>query len=271
MATVDISRRAFIERSAAAGVVMLFGIRRGHVERDVATGSAATVLAPNQWIAIDETGTVALWAHKSEMGQGVRTALPAILAAELGADWAKVVVRHAEPGPSFPEMGTSGSGSVEDSWGMLRRAAATARTLLIRVASSTWNVAESECTTRNGFVRHVASGRALPFADLVRDAAKLPVPSEVALRPDGELSLLGSRLPRVDTPAIVAGRAVYGIDVRVPGMQYAVLARPPVPGATVQSLDENAARAIPGVSNVIRTPSGVAVLASNSWAAIRGR
>ena len=271
MTPTDISRRAFVERSAAAGVVVLFGIRRGQVERSVASGSAATVFAPNQWIAIDDAGTVALWAHKSEMGQGVRTALPAILAAELGADWKSVVVRHAEPGAAFPEMGTSGSGSVEDSWRMLRRAAATARTQLIRVACGRWSVPESECSASDGFVRHVPSGRALPFGELVRDAAQQPVPSNAALRPDNELSLVGGRLHRVDTPAIVVGRAVYGIDVRIPGMKYAVLARPPVPGATVASLDENAARAVPGVSKVVRTPSGVAIIASSSWAAMRGR
>jgi len=267
----DISRRSFIEQSAAAGVVMLFGIRNGRIEARTANGRATTVFAPNQWIAIDESGTVALWAHKSEMGQGVRTALPAILAAELGADWRKVVVRHAEPGASFPDMGTSGSGSVEDSWRMLRRAAATARVQLIWAASRRWNVPETECITSDGFVRHLPSARALPFGNLVRDAASRPAANAVTLRPDAELSLLGTRFRRVDTPNIVAGRAVYGIDVRVPGMRYAVLARPPVPGATVQSLDENAARAVPGVSDVIRTPSGVAIIASNSWAAIRGR
>jgi isoquinoline 1-oxidoreductase beta subunit len=271
MTRTDISRRDFIGSVSSAPIVLLIGGRLGAIESLVRAGTAATVLAPNQWIAIDQSGTIALWAHKSEMGQGVRTSLPAILAAELGADWKHVMVRHAGPGLQFPDMGTSGSGSVEDSWLMLRRAAATARTMLIRAAAQQWSVPEAECSAAQSIVSHRSSGRSARFGDLVAAAASQPVPASAPLRPDGDLAMLGQRLRRVDTPAIVEGRATYGIDVRIPGMRFAVLARPPIPGAAVASVKEAQARAIPGVVDVVRTPSGVAIVASNSWAAMRGR
>jgi len=270
------SRREFVERSASGGLLLCFGLRAGAAEvwtTTSTTPAAAPPFAPNQWLSIDEEGLVTVRAHKSEMGQGVRTSIPAILAAELGADWSKVRVVHAEPGPDFPDMGTSGSGSVEDSWIALRRAAATARLLLSQAAANRWGVAISECRAADGKVTHTPSGRAAAFGSVVADAARLPppTPTAVELRPDRELALLGDRLRRVDAHDIVRGSAIYGLDVRVAGMRFAVLARPPVPGATPAGFDESAARAVPGVERVIRTASGIAVVASNSWSAIRGR
>jgi isoquinoline 1-oxidoreductase beta subunit len=228
-------------------------------------------LAPNPWVSIDDTGRVTIRAHKSEMGQGVRTALPAIVAAELGADWSRVTVLHAEPGPSFADMGTSGSGSVSGSWQQLRRAAATARHLLIAAAAKQWNAGADECEATNGVVRHRATNRQLPFGSLIADAATVPVPTDAALRPDAELSLLRERLKRVDAPAIVRGQATYGIDVRVPNMRVAVIARPPFKSASPRTWNEAAARRIAGVESIVQTPRGIAVVASNTWAAIQGR
>ena len=265
------SRREFVEQSARGGVLLCFGLRAGVPEVWTTTPAAVPPFAPNQWLSIDEQGLVTLRAHKSEMGQGVRTSIPAILAAELGADWSKVRVVHAEPSPDFPDMGTSGSGSVEDSWIPLRRAAAAARVLLSQAAAKRWGVALSECRAANGKVIHPPTGRAAAFGSLVADAARLPAPASVELQPDRALTLLGERLRRTDAHDIVRGSAIYGLDARVPGMRFAVLARPPVSGATLAGYDEAAARAVPGVERVVRTPSGVAVVASNSWAAIRGR
>ena len=230
----------------------------------------APPFAPNQWIRIDQTGRVTVRAHKSEMGQGVRTSLPAIVAAELGAEWATLHIEHAEPGPDFGDMGTSGSGSVSDSYRMLRQAAAAARAVLIRAAATRWRTTPDDCDTDNGFVVHRSTKRKLSFGSLVADAARVPVPSDAPLRPNNALPL-GGRLKRVDAPAIVRGRATYGIDVRLPNMRIAMIARPPVRGATPVRWNSAEAMRVSGVDTVVRVPSGIAVVARNTWAAMRGR
>ena len=265
------SRRDFIKVAAGSASLLIGVDRSGRILSLLQRVERAGTFVPNQWIAIDTSGIVTVRCQKSEMGQGVRTSIPAIAAAELGADWSKVHVLHAEPGPSFTSMGTSGSGSIEDSWGPLRQAAAAARAMLVSAASNRWSVAPTECDTENGFVIHRASDRRLAFGDLVAGAAQLDVPKSPALRPDAELHLLGTALKRVDAPAIVRGIATYGIDVRVPNMRFAVIARPPVAGAQVARMNETAAHRVAGVQSVVRTPSGVAVVASTTWGAIRGR
>jgi isoquinoline 1-oxidoreductase beta subunit len=226
---------------------------------------------PNQWITIDQNDVVTIRVGKTEMGQGVRTSLPAIVAAELGADWARVRVEQAEPGPAFSDMGTSGSGSVIDSWTPLREAAAAARTVLVAAAATQFGVPAGECVAEGGAVVHGASGKRATFGSLVTAAAELPVPAKPQLRLERELTLLGGRLKRTDTPAIVRGQAVYGLDVRVPNMKFAVIARPPTVGATALRWNESAARAVAGVSTVARVPSGFAIVATNTWAAMEGR
>ncbi len=267
-----LSRRAFVKLAAAGGVVVMFGFdRRGQVIGAIATQTLAPGFAPNQWIRIDQTGSVIIRAHKSEMGQGVRTALPAIIAAELGANWSKVTIEHAEPGPDFDDMGTSGSGSVSDSWTLLRQAAAVARLVLVRAAATRWRVAADDCDTDNGVVIHRPTRRTLSFASLAADAARVPIPANAPLRPDADLPLLAARLKRVDAHAIVRGRATYGIDIRLPDMRVAVIARPPVRGATPIRWNETEARRIDGVESVVNVPSGIAVVARHTWAAMRGR
>jgi len=267
-----LSRRAFVKLAAAGGVAVMFGFdRSGQVIGAIATATRAPGFAPNQWIRIDQTGGVTIRAHKSEMGQGVRTALPAIVAAELGADWSKVQIEHAEPGPDFDDMGTSGSGSVSDSWTPLRQAAAVARLVLVRAAATRWRVAADDCDTENSVVIHRPTRRTLSFASLVADAARVPIPTNAPLRADTDLPLLATRLKRVDAHAIVRGRAMYGIDVRLPNMRVAVIARPPVRGVTAVRWNEAEARRIDGVESVVNVPSGIAVVARNTWAAMRGR
>jgi isoquinoline 1-oxidoreductase subunit beta len=268
-----LSRREFIEFASAGTLSLYVGItRRGGIATVLGSAHAEPQgFAPNQWIRIDQDSRTRIRAHKSEMGQGVRTALPAIVAAELGADWSKVDVTQAEPGPEFPDMGTSGSGSVSGSWRSLRSAAAAAREVLILAAANHWHVSPDDCDARDSVVIHRDSGKHLTFGALVEEAAGLPVPGDPRLRPDAELSFPTTRLRRVDAPAIVRGRATYGIDVRVPGMKFAVIARPPTAGATPRSWNEAAARHVSGVDNIVRTPSGLAVVARNTWAAIQGR
>ena len=249
----------------------MFGFdRNGRVVGSLDSPSLAPGFAPNQWIRIDQTSRVTLRAHKSEMGQGVRTALPAIIAAELGLDLSKVQIEHAEPGPDFADMGTSGSSSMSDSWMMLRQAAAAARAVLIRAAAARWRVTPDDCDTANGAVLHRPTQRTLSFASLVADAARIPIPVDPPLRPDTSLQL-GARLKRVDAHAIVRGRAMYGIDARLPNMRVAVIARPPVRGATPLRWNAAIARHIDGVESVVQVPSGIAVVARNTWAAMRGR
>ncbi|MEO8431947.1 MAG: xanthine dehydrogenase family protein molybdopterin-binding subunit [Acidobacteriota bacterium] len=224
-----------------------------------------------QWISIDASGQVTLVVHKSEMGQGVRTSLPMILAEELEADWRSVVVVQAEPGPDFPDMGTSGSDAVESSWLPLRQAGASARALLIEAAARTWKVPAFDCRAEAGTVRHDASGRVAPYGDLVGAAARLPIPTDAPLKSAAEFRLIGSRVRRLDGPAIVSGAAVYGLDVRVPGMLRAAIARCPVPGGHALSFDASAAKRISGVREVASVPSGVAVVADDTWSAFAGR
>lgn len=266
-----VSRRAFLG-STLSYLALAVGVTdEGDLVARLIADEAPPEFSPNPWIRIDRHGAVTLRAHKSEMGQGVRTALPAIVAAELGADWARVTVRHAEPGPEFREMGTSGSGSVSGSWLPLRRAAAAARSMLIQAAALKWRVDAGGCGTERGYVVHRGSGRRASFAALLRAAAQLPVPQNPTLRSPTALALLGTRLRRVDGPGIVRGSAVYGIDVRVPQMHFAVIARPPVPGATPQRWNEAAALQVPRVEQVVSIPSGFAVVARDTWSAIRGR
>jgi len=264
-------RRDFLKLAGAGGLALCFGIdARGAVRVQVARQSSGE-LAPNQWLSIDQAGVITIRAAKSEMGQGVRTALPAIVAAELGADWSHVRVVHAKPGPDFTDMGTSGSSSVPDSWMDLRKAGAVARAMLIAAAARRLSAAEAECAARDSFVVHTASNRRIAFRDLVGDAAALPAPKEAPLRPDAELTLLRGRIKREHGADVTRGRATYGIDVRVPNMRYAVLARPPVATATPVRWDEAAALRVAGVERVVRISRGLAVVAANSWAAARGR
>jgi isoquinoline 1-oxidoreductase beta subunit len=267
-----LSRRAFVKLAAGSGVALVFGRdSSGSIIASIRSSRAAPDFRPNQWIAIGQDDVVTIRVGKTEMGQGVRTSLPAIAAAELGADWPRVRVEQAEPGPDFSDMGTSGSGSVIDSWMPLREAAAAARAVLTRAAAAQFGVGAEECVAENGVVVHAASSRRATFGSLVAAAAELPVPAKPVLRPASDLHLLGTRLKRTDTPAIVRGAAVYGIDVRVPNMKFAVIARPPAVGATARRWNEAAARAVPGVTGVSRVPSGFAVIASNTWAAMEGR
>src|SRR4051812_42004652 len=269
-----VTRRGFLQWGSLTGAALMLGISRDHrvfaLSSD-ATGPTAEPFEPNNWLRIDAAGLVTIVAAKSEMGQGVRTALPMIVAEELGADWSRVTVRHAEPGASFPDMRTSGSGSVSDSWRPLRTAAAAAREMLIGAAAARWSVESSSCSAENGAVVHGSSGRRLGFGALVDAASRLPVPAEPRFKDSTQYRVLGTRVPRVDNHAIVAGTATYGLDVHVPGMRYAAIARPPAHGGRIARWTGDRARALSGVVDVVEIPAGVAVVATNTWSAMQGR
>jgi isoquinoline 1-oxidoreductase beta subunit len=238
---------------------------------------AGREFAPNAYIRVGSDNIVRLWATRSEMGQGVRTLLPMVLADELGADWEKIVIEQASQEPRFKgiRLRTSGSGSAAGTWKPLRTAAATAREMLISAAAQQWKVDPQSCRAEHGQVIHVSSGRKRSFGELAAVAARLPAPAKPKLKDVKELRLIGKRVKRADGKAIVSGSAAYGLDVRRPGMLYAVIARCPYLGGKLESFDSAPALKVAGVKQVVPVRSGfaggVAVVATNTWAAIRGR
>jgi CO/xanthine dehydrogenase Mo-binding subunit len=259
------TRRDFIKLVAVGGGGLVLGVGR------VGAAAEGSPFRPNAWLRIEADGSVAIKVGKSEMGQGVRTALPMIVAEELDVGLSSVRVEQAQPGPDFQELGTGGSRSVMTSFAPLRRAGAAARTMLVGAAAARWGVPEGDCRTESGAVLHPPSGRRLAYRDLLADAARQPVPESPRLKQPSEFRLIGRSQPRVDGPEIVAGRARYGMDVRLPGLRYAVVARPPVLGAKVASFEAAAAKRVSGVREVVEISSGVAVVADSTWSALRGR
>lgn len=242
-------------------------------------------LTPNVFIHIAPvTGIVSMVCHRSEMGQGVRSSLPVLLADELGANMSQVKIIQGEGNTAYGDQNTDGSSSVRGVYTKLRSVAATARMMLITAAAKKLNVKEEELVAEDHFVVHTSSGQKISFADLAIAAGELPIPTaeQVKLRPDGELKRIGTNLPLLDGPDYVAGRATFGADVILPDMLIAVIARPPVLGGKVKGYDKEAALKVPGVKHVVELPypqppygfqpfGGVAVVAENTWAAIKGR
>ena len=253
------SRRDFLKLSLLSGCALTVGFR---LEAD-----DAAPFVPNAWIRIDPDGTVTLTAGKAEMGQGVRTSLAMILAEELDADWEKVKVVTGMPGHGVGSIGTGGSYSVRALWAPLRKAGATAREMLVAAAAAKLGVDAGSLRTEKGYV--IAGDRRLSYGELTADAAKQPVPTSPTLKT--EFTLLGKRTLRVDGDDIVSGRATYGLDVRLPGMLYASIERPPVIGGSVKSFDATRAKKIAGVIDVVQVSRGVAVIARDSWSALKGR
>jgi isoquinoline 1-oxidoreductase beta subunit len=277
MSSVRIVRRSFL-----AG----FGIAIG----GLALGSFAeaqepsTGLRPNVFVHVAASGIVTIACARSEMGQGVRSTLPALIADELGADMARVTVVQADGDKAYGDQNTDGSTSVRMAFTRLRQAGAAARMMLASAAAARWKVPLASVTVHDHAVFHDASKRKLGFGELADDAAKLPVPKkeDITLRPIADLKKVGKDMPFIDAPELVTGRAIFGADVRRPGMLTAVVARPPVVGGRPTKHDASKALAIPGVKKVVPLPSpkppygfqplgGVAVIADNTWAAMRAR
>ena len=280
----SVSRRSFLVTTTVAGTGFLLGVRiperRRQGGEDGATVSlGAEPFAPNAWVRLDETGDVTILVHKSEMGQGVWTALPMIVAEEMDADWRRVRAARAPTRPEY-DTATGGSSSVRESWDALRRAGAATRAMLITAAAKRWNVPESECSTTAGEVVHGRSGRRVAYGALARDAASLTPPDakSVVLKDPRAFRILGKDTRRLDTPEKVTGKAAFGIDVKQPGMLVAVVARCPTFAGKVARVDDRKALAVAGVRHVITLdpiphnhPGRVAVLADDTWSAMQGR
>jgi len=236
----------------------------------IAAAPAAS-FRPNAWLRVGADGSVAITVGKSEMGQGVRTSLPMLVADELEVDLAAVELIQAVPGPDFKRLRTGGSGSVYGSYAALRKAGAAAREMLVTAAAAQWGVEPKLCRAEKASVVHEPTGRRAAYSTLVDAAARLPVPAEPHVKDAQELRLVGRPTRRFDGPRIVTGRAVYGLDTRVSGMRQAVVARPPVLGGSVARWDGARAKAVPGVRDVVQVPTGIAVVADDTWAALQGR
>jgi isoquinoline 1-oxidoreductase subunit beta len=241
-------------------------------------------LSPTVYLAIDTDGTTYIVAHRSEMGSGSRTALPRIVAEELDADWARVKIVQATGDEKYGDQDTDGSHSVRSFFDTLRATGASARLMLVRAGAQQWGVPESECSTGLHEVVHAKSGKKIAYGELVTAAAKLPVPKkeELQLKPRSQWRYVGKGVASYDLKDMITGKATYGIDAHTDGMLYANVAHPPVFGASVKSLDDKAALAVPGVKQtatidpfkppiLFQAHGGVGVLATNSWAAIQGK
>jgi len=239
-------------------------------------GEGFTGFAPGAFIRISPDNEITLIIPSVEMGQGVYTGEAMLIAEELEVEPRNVRIVPAPPDeelykqPLLQFQGTGGSTSIRGTWEPLRKAGATARVMLISAAARQWKVRDEECSVEGGRILHKASGRSLTYGQVALAASKLPVPENVPLKEVRSFRLIGKPVPRVDTPAKVDGTARYGIDIVVPGMKFAAVVNCPVLGGRLKSVDERAARAVPGVLQVISLPSAVAVIADHSWAAQSG-
>ncbi len=264
-----LDRRDFLKLGAATGGGLILGVHVADTRPWVTPGGP---LQPNAFVQVAADGEVTIWVAKAEMGQGVRTSLPMIVADELDADWSRVTVVQADAHPSkYGSQMTVGSRSVRNgAWMNLRRAGAAAREMLVAAAAAQWGVSATSCHTENGRVMHNASGRSVSYGRVAERAAALPVPEHPKLKDPAEFNLIGKPLKQVDTPLKVTGQATFGIDVRVPDMLFATVVHCPVFGGSVKSFDATRARAIPGVTDVVQVSQGVAVVAKYTWAALQG-
>ena len=239
---------------------------------------------PNVYLGLETDGSVIIVAHRSEMGTGVRTSLPMVVADELEADWTRVRVEQALGDEKYGSQDTDGSASILDFYNPMREAGATARLMLERQAAAQWKVSAAECRAQNHQVIHAQSNRTVPFSDLVAAASKQPLPrkEELRLKTDKEFRYIGKGVPPVDLKAVCTGHGIYGFDASVPGMVYASIERAPVLGGKLKSFDDSLAKKVTGVQQTVVLDSakppygyqalgGVAVIADNTWAASQGR
>jgi isoquinoline 1-oxidoreductase beta subunit len=259
-----------------AGAGLTLAVTLEGCGKEALPGAGGAAFAPDAWIRVGEDGLVTVLVDRSEMGQGVSTALPMLVAEELDADWASMRYEFAPANEVYynplSEGGqvTGGSTAIRSAWRPLREAAARARLMLVAAAAARWGLAPDRCTTESG--RVVApDGRRLGYGEVAAAAALLPVPAAVTLKSPKQLRLIGTPVPRLDAPDKVTGRARFGMDAAPAGALTAVVARCPVFGGTLRSVNDAAARAVPGVKEVRRISSGVAVVAEGYWAALKGR
>lgn len=269
------NRRAFLQATATATGGFLVSFYGGDAD------AAPAAFRPNGYVRIDASGAITVWAKNPDMGQGIKTSLAMMIAEELDADWSRVRVEQADLNRAwYGGQGAGGSDGTPSDGPLGQRAGAAARAMLVAAAAAEWRVDPAECETARGVVRHPRSKRSLGYGRLAAAAAALPVPKDVPLKDPSRYTIIGRRTRGVDVPKIVRGRPIYGIDARVPGMLFAVIEKCPVHGGRPRSVDARAALAVSGVRRVItidghENPTylkpGVAVIATSTWSAIKGR
>jgi isoquinoline 1-oxidoreductase beta subunit len=280
--SITVTRRGFLAGLGAASAGLALGWRSLATGDAAAAPAPATVFAPNPFIQIGVDGSVTIVCHRSEMGQGIRSSLPVLLADELGADPARINVVQGDGDERYGDQNTDGSTSIRNFFEPMRQVAAVARTLLITAAAARWRVPAARLTAHDDAVHDPKTRKSLPFGQLAAAAAALPLPKTAELRPQKELLHLGTQLPLHDGVDYVTGKAAYGADIRVPGMLTAVIAHPPAVFGKVDKLDDRRAREVPGVRKIVTLPApkppageqplgGVAVIADHTYAAMRGR
>lgn len=272
------SRRKFLQTTGLVSGGLVIGFYLPAFAKRVGTTApeTAATFVPNAFVRIGKDNIITVTVNHSEMGQGAYTSLPMILADELDADWSKVKFEAAPVDPvynhpAFGMQGTGGSTSTWVEWDRFRNAGATGRHLLVAAAAQTWNVDPSSCRTEKGNVIHNPTGKKLSYGELVEKAATITAPKEVKLKDAKDFKLIGKPVKRLDTPEKVDGSGIFGLDVKIPGLLTAVIARPPVFGGKVKSFNADKAKAIPGVKDVVQIDRGIAVIANGFWPAKLGR
>ncbi|SMF42835.1 xanthine dehydrogenase family protein molybdopterin-binding subunit [Pseudobacteriovorax antillogorgiicola] len=278
----NMSRRGFVQTSAGVAGFVLTTQAEGTATKIMAAMAAADPnkeFSPNVFLSVPSKGPIEIVCHRSEMGQGIRNGIPMLIAEELEVNLDDVKIIQATGDKKYGDQNTDGSRSIRFNWDRLRTFGATARTMLETAAAQTWKVKASECYAKEGKVYHKSSGKSLSYQELALVAAKLPVPKDVELKKPKDYKLIGKKSLSVDRKALSTGQATYGMDVERPGMVYAALNRSPTIGGSIKSFDAKDAKKQTGVMDVvtldaipqpINTNAAVAVIASNSWAAMQG-
>lgn len=276
----NLSRRSFVKSIglASGGLILACNTAVFSNEESKENRGPITDFNPNLFVQLNSDGTLILVASRSEMGNGVRTSLPSVIADEMEADWNRVEIRQATGDKKFGDQNTDGSRSIRYLYGTMRQMGATVKVMLLQAAAQKWNVPVEECTAVNHFIKH-SSGKKIGFGDLVEIAKTLEVPENAPLKNPKDFKYIGKELPSIDVGKYADGSAVFGLDIRLPNMKFAAVKRCPVTFGTVKSFNKTAAMAIPGVVDVIEIPKinrpfgalgGVAVVADNTWAAFKG-
>jgi isoquinoline 1-oxidoreductase beta subunit len=276
-----VGRREFLQVTGLGTGALILGLRAADVRS--ASGDPKAFRF-HLFVSLDASGLLEIVAHRTEMGQGIRTALPMVVADEMDADFDRVRVVQALADERYGDQNTDGSHSVRDFFEPMRKVGATARYMLIQAAAKAWGVPPEQCETAQHFVHHQATGRRLGYGELAERAAAVPAPDPAALKlkARAEWRYIGKGRKLVDVPDIVTGRAVFGIDARIEGMLHASIERSPVVGGKPTAFDKEAALDVPGVRHVVEIePSGlsqgfkplggIAVVADHTWAALQGR
>ena len=274
--TTQNSRRSFLKKMSLSGGGFMLGFSLFDEAFAMPSLTSDSMLAAtvdfNSYLSIAADGMITISSPNPELGQNIRTSFAMIVADELDADWSKVnVIQPPLDTKKFERQLTGGSGAIPHSWKRLRTAGATARQMLINAAAEKWNVAATDCSTDNGFVVHVSSGKKVSYGELAEAASKVTVPTDVKLKDPKQFKFIGKSIKNVENKNIVTGKGLFGLDFYREGMMYAMVQHPPAFGTKIKSIDDQAAKAIPGVTDVVRFKNNVAVVGTSTWAVLKAR